>query len=105
MGIDGQYPAGEMAQALRAAADGKPGPSVVSTSAATVLENMPAAAAKSPPPAAAPAAQPAGGRFSRNSLLAMVVLAAVLFSGILPWLWEGRSGMLGTGVFGQAVPT
>lgn len=31
-----------------------------------------------------------------------VVLAILLFSGVLPWLWYGLTGMLGTGLWGQA---
>ncbi len=33
----------------------------------------------------------------------VVVLALVLFSGVLPLLWGGLTGLLGTGVLGQAV--
>jgi STE24 endopeptidase len=37
-----------------------------------------------------------------ESLYDAVILAAVLFSGLLPWLWQAATGILGTGVWGQA---
>lgn len=38
-----------------------------------------------------------------ETLYDVVVLAIVLFSGILPWLWGGTTGVFGLGVWGQAL--
>ena len=84
--------AGEMAEALRAAASGAPVPGLVSTGAATaVLANSgrsPAAVNTGaatvmdggPPPVSPPVAtaQPSGGRFSQTSILAIVGALALL---------------------------
>lgn len=32
-----------------------------------------------------------------------IILAVILFSGLLPWLWGGTTGLFGSGVWGQAL--
>ena len=38
-----------------------------------------------------------------ETLYDAIVLALVLFSGLLPWMWNGLTGIVGTGILGQAV--
>lgn len=37
-----------------------------------------------------------------ETIYGTVVLAVFLFSGVLPWMWAGLSGWLGSGIWGQA---